>query len=113
MKIQLAAAAEGDLLAIYDQRLRQRGADGPDGADALLDRLYTAMEGLAEFPLRGPVPPELDVLGMADWRQISAPPYRIIYTVEGDVVTIAVVADSRRDFAALLERRLLHRPARG
>ncbi len=71
----MTAEAEGDLLAIYDQRLRQRGADGPDGAEALLDALYAAMETLAAYPLRGPVPPELVPLGMADWRQNSIPPY--------------------------------------
>lgn len=112
MRIQLAAEAEGDLQAIYNRRLKQRGADGPDGADALLDTLYAAIETLSEYPFRGPNPPELDALGSAEWRQISLWPYRVIYTVEGDVVTIAVVADSRRDFASLLERRLLQRAPR-
>lgn len=112
-RIQVTAEAEGDLLALYNQRQKQRGTDGRDGADALLDTLYEAMETLADFPLRGPVVPELESLGMADWRQILTWPYRIIYTVDGDVVTIAVVADGRRDFAALLEWRLLQRPARG
>jgi toxin ParE1/3/4 len=106
LRMQLTAGAEGDLQAIYDIRLSQRGADG---ADAVLEALYTAMSALADFPLMGPIPPELAQLGMADWRQISVWPWRIIYTVAGDVVTIAVIADSRRDFAALLERRLLRR----
>jgi len=88
LRMQLTAGAEGDLQAIYDIRLSQRGADG---ADAVLEALYTAMSALADFPLMGPIPPELAQLGMADWRQI------------------AVIADSRRDFAALLERRLLRR----
>lgn len=109
LRIELAAAAEGDLQAIYDLRLNQRGPDGPDGADAVLDTLYQAMAALADFPLMGPIPPELAQLGMADWRQISVWPWRIIYTVAGDAVTIAVIADSRRDFATLLERRLLQR----
>ena len=112
VRLQLAEEAEGDLVAIYNHRLKQRGADGPDGADALLDSLYDAMEALADFPLRGPIPPELDALGIADWRQISHWPYRIIYTLDGDVLTIAAVADSRRDFASLLERRLLQRMPR-
>lgn len=111
-RIQLAAQAEGDLQAIYNHRLRQRGAGGPDGAEALLDTLYDAIAGLAEFPLRGPIPPELDALGIADWRQLSVWPYRIIYTIEGELLTIAVIADSRRDFASLLERRLLQRTSR-
>ena len=62
--IQLAAEAEGDLASIYSHRLKQRGADGPNGADALLDALYEAMAALADFPLRGPVVPELEPLGI-------------------------------------------------
>jgi plasmid stabilization system protein ParE len=110
MHVQLAAQAEGDLQAIYDQRLQQRGAEGPDGADALLDMIYATMEGLVAFPLRGPVAPELEQLGITDWRQISVWPYRIIYMVEDEVATIAIIADGRRDFTALLEQRLLQRP---
>lgn len=112
ISIQLTAEAEGDLAAIYNHRLKQRGADGPDGADALLDTLYGGIESLAEFPLRGPITPELDALGIAQWRHLSIWPDRIIYTLEGDRLTIAVVADSRRDFASLLERRLLQRAPR-
>lgn len=112
IRIQVAAEAEGDLQSIYNHRLKQRGAAGPDGADALLDTLYGAIESLAEFPLRGPIPTELDALGISEWRQISAWPYRIIYTLDSDILTVAVVADSRRDFASLLERRLLQRAPR-
>ena len=79
VRIVLAAEAEGDLQALYIQRLNQRGAQGADGADALLDRLFDAIASLAEFPHRGPVPPELATLGIADWRQMSVAPYRILY----------------------------------
>lgn len=112
VRIVIAAEAEGDLQAIYDQRLAQRGAQGANCADALLDRLFATISSLAEFSLRGPVPPELEILGIADWRQISDPPHRIIYTLEGETLTVAIVADARRDFSSLLERRLLQRPPR-
>jgi toxin ParE1/3/4 len=113
VQIRLAAEAEGDLQFIYSQRLRQRGAHGPDVADALLDRIYEAVVSLAEFPQRGPVPPELEAIGMTDWRQISVPLYRVIYTLADDMLTVGVTADSRRDFAWLLECRLLQSPIRG
>lgn len=112
-QIAITAEAEGDLQLIYNHRLTQRGAQGPDGADALLDHLYEVMASLADYPLRGPVPPELEAIGMADWRQVSAPPYRIIYAVSAEQVMISIVADGRRDFASLLERRLLQKAARG
>ncbi len=107
LSVFIAEAASDDLQAIYNHRLAQRGRDGVDGADTLLDNLYTAMEGLAQFPLRGPLPPELESVGIKEWRQLSYPPFRIIYAVEDDAVTIAVVADGRRDFSNLLEQRLL------
>jgi plasmid stabilization system protein ParE len=112
VRVLLTAAVEGDLQAIYNQRLAYRGAQGADGAEALLERLFDAIASLAEFSQRGPIPPELATLGIADWRQLSVPPYRIIYAVAADKVTVAVVADGRRDFASLLERRLLQSPSR-
>lgn len=105
--VQLAAEAEGDLAAIYAHRLKQRGADGPDGAEALLDVLYDALATLADFPLRGPVVPELEPLGIHAYRQLSLPPLRVVYLPEEAVVTVMLIADSRRDFRKLLEDRLL------
>jgi plasmid stabilization system protein ParE len=109
--VRITAGAERDLAGIYDRRLVQRGADGTDGAEALLDELVAAIIGLADFSHRGPVPPELEVLGIHTYRQLSHPPYRIIYLPdehEGEMsVTIVIVADGRRDFRVLLEERLL------
>lgn len=102
--VRLTAGAEHDLLGIYRRRLAQRGADG---ADALLDRLVAGIEGLADYPERGPVPPELEALGIREYRQLSLPPYRAIYLPAGETVTVMLVADSRRDFRTLLEERLL------
>ncbi|MFV0295834.1 MAG: type II toxin-antitoxin system RelE/ParE family toxin [Hyphomicrobiaceae bacterium] len=107
MQIRLAAGAEHDLAGIYRRRLAQRGADGSDGADALLDRLVNGIEGLADYSGRGPVPPELEALGIRTYRQLSLSPYRVIYLPEGTIVTVLIIADSRRDFRTLLEERLL------
>lgn len=105
--ITIADQAADDLYQIYAARLDQRGPEGPDGAEALLDALMVTIHGLADYPERGPVPPELEALGERNWRQITHEPYRVIYLLEGDAVTIALVADSRRDFASLLQKRLL------
>jgi toxin ParE1/3/4 len=58
------------------------------------------------------VPPELEALGIKAYRQLSLPPWRVIYLPEDDGaaaprVTVMIVADSRRDFRTLLEERLL------
>lgn len=107
ISVQLTKGAEHDLVGIYQRRLRLRGAKGEDGADALLNSLVKAIESLLDFPERGPVPPELDTLGIALYRQLSLSPYRIIYELSGNDVTVMVIADSRRDFRTLLEERLL------
>lgn len=111
--VVITHGAEQDLRAIYRRRLAQRGPDGEDGAEALLAQLVSAIEGLGAYPLRGPVPPELDALGIANFRQFSLPPFRIIYLPAPDApepqVTVIIIADSRRDFRTLLEERLLRR----
>jgi toxin ParE1/3/4 len=106
-QVRLTAGAERDLSAIYRRRLAVRGAEGDDGAEAHLAKLVAAIESLAHYSERGPVPPELEVLGIREYRQLSVPPYRIIYWPKDDIVTIMLVADARRDFRTLLEERVL------
>jgi toxin ParE1/3/4 len=115
--VEITVGAEHDLAGIYRRRLAQRGPDGEDGAEALLDKLVAGLNGLADFPERGPIPPELDALGIDIYRQLSLPPYRVIYLLGESAagfkrVTVMIVADSRRDFRTLLEERLLSAPAR-
>ncbi len=109
--IHLAAGAEADLQGIWRRRLLQRGAACQDGADALLDTLIACIEGLADNPERGPVPPELETLGIRTYRQLSHPPFRIVYRFKrqdgSGVVIVMLAADARRDFRTLLEERLL------
>lgn len=109
--VLITRGAEEDLRAIYRRRLAQRGAQGADGAEGLLAGLVGAIESLGAFPQRGPVPPELEALGIATYRQISLPPYRVVYLPQVEAaeprVTVMMVADARRDFRALLEERVL------
>jgi plasmid stabilization system protein ParE len=110
-EIRITSGAERDLTAIYNRRLSQRGNEGADGANTLLEDLVAAIESLADFSIRGPIPPELEDLGINDFRQLSHPPYRIIYLPElrqdAAKVTVLIVADARRDFRMLLQERLL------
>ena len=107
--VRLTIGAERDLSGIYRRRLAQRGAEGNDGAEALLNRLVAGIEGLASYPEKGPVPGELEAMGIREYRQLSLPPYRIIYWPEGATVTVMLIADARRDFRTLLQERVLGR----
>ena len=102
--VELTAGAEGDLAAIHGWIVGQ--GDGA-AADRFLDLLLERIERLESFPLRGAVLPELEPLGMSEFRQIIAAPYRIVYCVFDQRVVITLIAHGRRDFTQLLEERLL------
>ena len=108
--VELSAGAEQDLDDIVVHVATQ---DSPRKASALLDRLLAAAETLATAPLRGSVPRELQILGMREYRQTMFKPYRLVYRVQEEPspkVFVVVIADGRRDMAALLQRRLLAAP---
>lgn len=103
-QIAITLTAERDLRELHAHALE---AEGPGHADRLLDRLVETVSTLDRFPERGAHPPELLELGIRDFRQLVAHPYRIIYRVVGDQVFIDLIADGRRDMRALLARQLL------
>lgn len=81
--------------------------DSPSKADHVLDQIEMALASLTESPNRGAYPRELLELGIREYRQIFFKPYRIIYRILGCAVYVLLIADGRRDFQALLQRRLL------
>lgn len=103
-RVELTEGAERDLEALHDYLAAHRSAEE---ADALLDGLLTKIELLETFPERGNHPKELAALGIREFRETILPPYRIIYRIVGEAVVIMIIADGRRDMAALLEQRLL------
>ena len=102
--VLLTEGAEQDLESIYDYIAE---FDCKANADYVLDRLLEVVESLTAFPERGAYPKELAALGIRDYRQTVFKPYRVIYRVIGQRVSIHVLADGRRDMQSLLARRLL------
>ncbi|SFK55516.1 toxin ParE1/3/4 [Sphingomonas sp. NFR04] len=102
--VYLTAGAETDLADIHGWIREHRSTEQ---ADAFLDAMLAKVDSLETYPDRGSVPRELDVLGIHEFRQLVVPPYRLIYRVIVDHVFVFLIADGRRDFQALLERRLL------
>ena len=101
--VRLTAAAEQDLIDIVQYA---RTHVSPSAAASLLDTLLACIETLERQPGRGAIPPELQGVGLADYRQIRSGRYRLIYRFRESAVMVMVVADHRRDMQALLERRL-------
>ena len=106
LQIFLTQGAESDLRAIYDYMRAQRGADE---AATLVGRLSDKLKTLVDFPERGAIVRELATMTQDNVRQLSLPPYRLVYLVDRDRIFVLLVADGRRDLRALLQTRLLAR----
>ena len=59
------------------------------------------------MPERGRIPPELERIGIREFRELILKPYRIIYSMAKNQVLVYCVLDGRRDLQDLLEERLL------
>jgi len=103
-RVRLAEEAEQDLIDIYHYVATH---DSLEQAAYVLEQLESLCSRLAELPERGHVPPELDRIGVTNYREVHFKPYRVIYEVQGQDVLIACVLDGRRDMQSLLERRLV------
>lgn len=103
-RVRLAEDAEQDLIDIYRYVATY---DSTEKAAYVLDQLESVCLRLAELPLRGHVPPELDRIGVTTYREVHFKPYRVIYEVIRQDVSIHCVLDGHRDMQSLLERRLV------
>ena len=101
--VRLTEEAELDLLDIYHYIAAH---DSPQQVGHVLERLEELCAELAEFPARGHVPPELERVGVMNYREVHFKPYRVIYEIAGRDVFIHCILDGRRDIQSLLERRL-------
>lgn len=104
LTVQLTDDALRDLDDIHDF---VAAADGLTRADELVDGISAVLAKLSMYPKRGEYPKELANLGMRQFRQVHHKPYRMVYLVGREAVTVLLIADGRRDMQALLQRRLL------
>ena len=96
--------AEKDLDEIYRYIKRN---DSEEKAERLSQNIEQVILSLHASPLRGHYPPELERLGVLEYREVFFKPYRIIYEVAGASVFIHCVLDGRRDLRDILQQRLL------
>jgi len=105
-RVRWAEAAVRDLEEIVSYVAVDSGAN----ASRVLARIETRAAALEASPSRGRVVPELAHFGMRTWRELLVRPYRLIYRIEGDTVTVLSVFDGRRDLEDVLLERLLRTP---
>ncbi len=102
--VHLIIDAENDLLEIYRHVARN---DSIEKAGRLIGNIEKAILGLEILPFRGHYPPELERIGVLEFREVFFKPYRIIYQIIKSGVYIHCVLDGRRDLPDLLMERLL------
>jgi toxin ParE1/3/4 len=96
--------AEKDLSDIYRYVAQN---DSAEKADRLLDNLEQTILKLETMPGGGHLPPELERIGVREYREIFYKPYRIIYQVKKSEVFVHCVLDGRRDLQDILQSRVL------
>ena len=102
-KVYIIEDAEQDIVAIYDYIAR---SDSIEKAEYFLNKIEEKCSSLNENSNRGHIPPELERVGIFEYREIHFKPYRIIYVIASKVYVHSVL-DGRRELQKLLENRLL------
>lgn len=105
-RVLWAEAAVRDLEEIVSFAAAESRSD----AARLLASLRSRAARLERLPERGRVVPELARFGMGSWRELVVRPYRLVYRIAGDSVTVLALLDGRRDLEDLLLERLLRQP---
>ena len=103
-KVYIIEDAEQDIVDIYDYIAL---SDSVEKAEYVIKNIEEKCLSLSEFPNRGHFPPELERIGIFEYREIHFKPYRIIYQVVELKVYVHCVLDGRRELQKLLENRLL------
>jgi len=102
-RVRWSLDAESDILGIATYLARE----SPSATRAVVATLRTNVDELRDFPQLGRVVPELQRLGMNEWRELIVGNYRLVYSVDSGTVGIDLVADTRRDFETILHARIL------
>ena len=103
-RVLIVEDAELDILDIYTYIAE---SESLEQAESILNELETRIHSLAEFQERGHVPPELQRVGIYEYREIHLHAWRILYRVQQSNVVVHCILDGRRDLQEILERRLL------
>ena len=102
-RVEWTKAASADLEGI----IQFIAKDSAPSAAKVYQRIRKRANTLRTFPERGHVVPELAELDVVNYRELSIPPFRIVYRIEKSRVFVQAVLDGRRDLRQILSERLL------
>ena len=81
--------------------------NNPRTALVIMEKINKKVNSLCLFPYRGSYVPELLARGIKDYRQITENPWKIIYKIDGNIVNVLVIIDSRRNLQDILIKKLM------
>ncbi len=102
-RVEWAEVARHDIEDIADYILQE----SPAAALRLVERIEERASSLQSMPHRGRVPPELVRFKVQLYREILITPYRLLYRIHEDRVSVLGVFDGRRDLEDVIIGRLL------
>lgn len=102
-KLKWTSSAKDDLLGIVEYIKKESLGIAKDVYLKIRKKAHSSNF----FPLKGRVVPELQKEGITLYREVVAPPWRIIYKIGDDTVYIMAVLDSRQNVEDLLLQKLL------
>ena len=70
-------------------------------------KIKEATQNLKQHPYSGSIPEELELLNLTQYRQTITGMNRIIYEIRQNIIYIHIIADTRKNFKTLLEKRFL------
>jgi addiction module RelE/StbE family toxin len=103
--VNVNKTAKNDLREI----VRNISKNNPMNASNILKKIETRINTLKHFPERGGYVPELLKHNMKDYRQLTEPPWRIIYKINNDIVNVLLIIDSRRNTQDILVEKLINK----
>ena len=81
--------------------------NNPINALRIMDKIKERVYSLKHFPQKGSYVPELLARNIKDYRQVTESPWKIIYKIDGKIVNVLVIIDSRRNLQDILVNKLL------
>jgi toxin ParE1/3/4 len=101
--VNITQNAENDL----DEIIAFIAENNPQNAMKILGEIKAKINSLDHFPYRGTYVPELLKRNIKDYRQITENPWKIIYKIDGNIVNVLTIIDSRRNLHDILIKKLL------
>ncbi len=96
-----------DAISDFDAIITHIFAESETHAKAMFLAIKEQCNALEHFPLRARVVPELEALGIMQYRELIFKRWRIIYSVETHSVNLLLIIDSRQDIQEQLIQRIL------